>query len=106
LNPLRGLLTSVQVKAFDRLQLLVCAHSGHWRELVICCSANDTPFHLQAILPASVCPGNYSQFTDQESIDRIHYDLAHPRLIKVTKRDYKAESAKGIKLLRVYGFNG
>jgi len=38
--------------------------------------------------------------TDQESIDRIHHDLAHPRLIKVTKRDYKAESAKGIKLLK------
>jgi hypothetical protein len=30
LNPLRGLLTSVQAKAFDRLQLLVCAQSGHY----------------------------------------------------------------------------
>lgn len=38
--------------------------------------------------------------TDQESIDRIYNDLAHPRLIKVAKRDYKAEGAKGIKLLK------
>ncbi|EXJ11027.1 hypothetical protein [Nitrincola nitratireducens] len=38
--------------------------------------------------------------TDQESIERIYYDLAHPRLIKVAKCDYKAESAKGLKLLK------
>lgn len=38
--------------------------------------------------------------TDQESIDRLHHDLAHPRLVKVNKRNYKAESAKGIKLLK------
>lgn len=37
---------------------------------------------------------------DKESIDRIHRDLAHPRLIKVKKRDYKAENGKGILLLK------
>jgi hypothetical protein len=41
--------------------VLLCAQSGRWRELVICRSAHDTPFHLQAILPASVCPENSYQ---------------------------------------------
>ena len=37
---------------------------------------------------------------DKKSIKRIHQDLAHPRLIKVKKRDYKAENERGIQLLK------
>lgn len=37
---------------------------------------------------------------DKRSIDRIHQDLATPRLIKVKKRDYKAENARGVQLLK------
>lgn len=37
---------------------------------------------------------------DKQSIDRIHQDLANPRHIKVKKRDYKAESKRGIQLLK------
>lgn len=37
---------------------------------------------------------------DKESIERIHYDLAHPHVVQITKRDYKAESKRGIKLLK------
>ncbi len=38
--------------------------------------------------------------TDRESIDRIHQDLTHPRQVRIIKRDYKAESARGIQLLK------
>ena len=34
---------------------------------------------------------------DKRSIDQ---DLAPPRLIKVKKRDYKAENARGVQLLK------
>ena len=37
---------------------------------------------------------------DKRSIDQIHQDLATPRLVKVKKRDYKAENARGIQLLK------
>ena len=37
---------------------------------------------------------------DKESIERIHHDLAHPRQVNVIERDYKAESERGIKLLK------
>lgn len=37
---------------------------------------------------------------DKESIDRIHQDLVNPRLVRVKKRDYRAENARGIQLLK------
>ena len=37
---------------------------------------------------------------DQESIKKIHDDLAQPKLIKVKVRNYKADSKKGIQLLK------
>jgi hypothetical protein len=37
---------------------------------------------------------------DKESIDRIHYDLKHPRIVRIKKRNYKAESKRGIRLLK------
>lgn len=37
---------------------------------------------------------------DTRSIEQIHKDLANPRQIKVKKRNYKLESAKGIQLLK------
>lgn len=36
----------------------------------------------------------------KESIDRIHQDLETPRQVKVLKRDYQAEKARGIALLK------
>jgi len=38
--------------------------------------------------------------SNKTSIDKIRQDLAHPRQIEVQVRDYKAENAKGIELLR------
>jgi len=40
------------------------------------------------------------EVSDTASIVQIRRDLAHPHKVKVHVRDYKAESAKGIKLLR------
>lgn len=37
---------------------------------------------------------------DEQSIARIHQDLATPRQVKVKKRDYKAENQRGIALLK------
>lgn len=37
---------------------------------------------------------------DSKSIEQIHKDLAAPRRIKIKKRDYQAESEKGIQLLK------
>ncbi|WP_133493130.1 hypothetical protein [Alcanivorax sp. 24] len=37
---------------------------------------------------------------DKQSIDQIHQDMANPRHIKVKKRDYTAESKRGIELLK------
>ncbi len=38
--------------------------------------------------------------SDPSAIKKIRQDLANPRLIKVRGRDYKAENAKGVQLLR------
>ncbi len=38
--------------------------------------------------------------TDRESVERIRQDLTHPRQVKIIERDYKAESARGIQLLK------
>lgn len=38
--------------------------------------------------------------SDTASIKQIRRDLAHPHQVKVQTRNYKAESAKGIELLR------
>jgi hypothetical protein len=37
---------------------------------------------------------------DEESIKRIQYDLEHPFTVRGPKRDYKAESKRGIELLK------
>ncbi len=37
---------------------------------------------------------------DSKSIEQIHKDLAAPRQVKIKKRNYKADSVKGIALLK------
>jgi len=37
---------------------------------------------------------------DEESIKRIQYDLTHPRMVTIPKRDYRLDSKRGIKLLK------
>ena len=37
---------------------------------------------------------------DEESIERIHRDLEHPRVVRVATRDFKEENKRGIKLLK------
>jgi hypothetical protein len=37
---------------------------------------------------------------DEESIKQIHYDLEHPRPVRIPKRDYRADSKRGIQLLK------
>lgn len=36
--------------------------------------------------------------TDEKSIQRIRWDLAHPRRVVIKRRNYSADSKKGIKL--------
>jgi hypothetical protein len=38
--------------------------------------------------------------TDTESAQRLIKDLASPRSVKVTKRDYASENEKGIQILK------
>ena len=40
------------------------------------------------------------EVSDNAAVVQIRRDLAHPVKVEVRVRDYKAESAKGIKLLR------
>ncbi|KOO60059.1 hypothetical protein WH43_00060 [Rheinheimera sp. KL1] len=38
--------------------------------------------------------------SDSKSIEQIHKDLEAPRHVKIKKRNYKADSVKGIALLK------
>lgn len=37
---------------------------------------------------------------DKQSIEQLHYDLEYPREVQIAKRDIKANSKRGIALLK------
>ena len=37
---------------------------------------------------------------DKQLIEQLHYDLEHPRKVQIANRDLKADSKRGIALLR------
>jgi hypothetical protein len=103
LNPLKGLLTSVQAKAFDRLQLLVCAQSRPSQESAdrslrhLACGQVDLSFcdFIQCIeghvpmLPALSLSGAHLKLVTggkivqyQETMDWPLQDNAHGKAAK------------------------